>query len=144
MIASLKQIDAIQKLNQVKNSKDRLLSIFALKNKLQTTKKITLVSSMTEPGNGSWIDLTFACTKVGLCKLNAAINATMRNVDFDDSIGVFKNSSSIYFEVPDNFKTKDAGVLYNCMCVRVIIRTCNFSSRTKVLNMFLENAKYFV
>lgn len=143
MIASKKQINAIQKLNSIREPKNRLLSIFNLKDKLQTTKKITLVSSNAEQSS-TWIDLTFACTKIGLCRLNSAVNATMRETQLDDSITLFKTSHSVYFEVPDNFDTKDAGVLYKCMCVRVIIRTSNFASRSKVLNLFLANSACFI
>lgn len=101
------------------------------------------MSSNAEPSS-TWIDLTFACTKLGLCKLNGAINVTLRAIASDDTINVSKNTHSIHFEIPNNFTTKDAGVLYNCMCVRVTIRTTNLASRSKVLNLFLEYSKCFV
>jgi hypothetical protein len=143
MIASKKQITAIQKLTSTTEPKNRLLSIFALKDKLKATKKITLVSSNAEQSS-TWIDLTFACTKLGLCRLNSVVNATMRGIQLDDSITVYKTSHSVYFEIPDNFNSKDAGVLYKCMCVRIIIRTGNVSSRSKALNLFLANSACFI
>lgn len=144
MIATKRQIKYIQTVEGVMGNVTGNTAIFALKNKLLTTQRITLAGAWLGVEDRNEVYLLFACTKLGFKKLNEAINLTMSVLSTDPAFKLEHEHYSISFLIPKSYQNSGIKELEKCECIQLHVRTKDIASRTKLLSHLNKRAKNFI